>query len=287
MDGTLCVRFWGVRGSVPSPGPETVRYGGNTSCVSLHPGGDQVLVFDAGTGIRALGDALMADESRLFLLLSHGHWDHIQGFPFFAPIYRPGREIYMFPSVQGDEILCALMEQMDGAHFPVRPEELPSSPLCVTEAPTPFLARYGLALSRIPTNHPGNGFGYRFEQDGRTVVYLTDNELDPPYAKTTEFEAFADFCRGADLLIHDAQYLERDMPAKHGWGHSLVSQACRLAAAARVKHLVLTHHDPDRSDDELDAIGDEARAWLRANAPGVACSVAAEGLEIRLQGSGA
>jgi ribonuclease BN (tRNA processing enzyme) len=112
------------------------------------------------------------------------------------------------------------------------------------------------------------------------VVYLTDNELDPPYAKATEFDGFVQFCRNADLLIHDAQYRENDMPLKHGWGHSLASQACSLAAAAEAKHLVLYHHDPDRTDDEIDAIQEEAREWLRGHASAVRCTAAFEGLTL-------
>jgi hypothetical protein len=130
--------------------------------------------------------------------------------PFFAPPYQPHRRIYIFPTSQGHTLLCTLLEQMDGPHFPVTPDRLASETKCITDDPMRFLHDQGLCLSRIPTNHPGGGYGYRIEHDGRSGVYLSDNKLYAPYPKATEFEAFAQFCRHADVLIHDAQYLERD-----------------------------------------------------------------------------
>jgi ribonuclease BN (tRNA processing enzyme) len=141
-------------------------------------------------------------------------------------------------------------------------------------------------VSRIATNHPGGGSGYRLERGGRSVVYLTDNELEPPYKKTTSFDAFVQFCQHADVLIHDAQYLESDMPHKHGWGHSLVSQVQELAVAAEVQHLVLFHHDPDRTDEALDAVQDATQDWLRQQHAPMQCTVAFEGLTIHLAPEG-
>jgi phosphoribosyl 1,2-cyclic phosphodiesterase len=277
---TLTIKFWGVRGSVPSPGASTIRYGGNTACVSLHLDGGRTLILDAGTGIRTLGQALADDDSDLFVLLSHPHWDHIQGFPFFQPLYQPGRNIYVFPTPRGQSLWCAVLEQMDGAHFPVCASTLPSRTHCVTQDVMIFLRQHGFGISEIATNHPGGSSGYRIENHGRSVVYLTDNELDPPYAKTTSFDAFVAFCRYADVLIHDAQYLESDMPHKHGWGHSLVSQVRELAAAAEVRQLVLFHHDPERTDDELDVIQEETHAWLQKRDTSMWCTAAFEGLVI-------
>jgi len=145
-----------------------------------------------------------------------------------------------------------------------------------------FLHDQGFNISQIATNHPGGGHGYRVEQKGRSVVYLTDNELDPPYKKATAFDEFVKFINRADVLIHDAQYLEQDMPRKHGWGHSLVSQACELAVAADVKHLILFHHDPERTDDELDAIQKDARTWFQKNNHEIKCTAAFEGLILEI-----
>ena len=282
MKPAMTIKFWGVRGSIPSPGASTVRYGGNTSCVSIDPGTDKILILDAGTGIRELGKTITGSDTDLYILLSHSHWDHIQGFPFFAPIYHLKQKIYIVQVLTGEQSSCSLLEQMTGANFPIKSKDMLSQCKCIKQNPIGFLQDNGIDISLIPLNHPNGGYGYRIVNDGRSVVYLTDNELDSPYNKVTEFDEFVRFCASADLLIHDAQYLEEDMPRKHGWGHSLVQQACELAGAADVKHLVLFHHDPDKTDSELDAIQEDARSWFEKNKPGIQCTVAFEGLELKL-----
>jgi phosphoribosyl 1,2-cyclic phosphodiesterase len=277
---SMTVRFWGVRGSIPSPGASTTRYGGNTSCVSVHFPGNRIMIFDAGTGVRNLGNALAGDAGEMLMLLSHSHWDHIQGFPFFAPIYQAERKVYVVPFHADKAMMCTLLSQMDGAHFPVSPENLPSQVECIQFQDIPSLFKHDIGVQRISTNHPGGGLGYRVSYNGRSVVYLTDNELNPPYERATDPDAFAVFCRKADLLIHDAQYLEEDMPKKRGWGHSLVDDACRLAAAADAKHLILYHHDPERTDSELDSIQENARMWFAERHPSILCTVACEGMVI-------
>ncbi len=298
MTSPMIARFWGVRGSIASPGLSTARFGGNTSCVSVHIAGAGVLVLDAGTGIRGLGKTLAGGDEKVFILLSHSHWDHVQGFPFFAPIYEADRKIVMFPTrlspgspcgrcqtlrEQGTPpSICPLLDQMDGQRFPVRVEDVPSQPKCITQDEMCFLREQGFEVARIPANHPGGAFGYKIRHNGGSLVYLTDNELDPPYPKATRFEEFVAFARRADVLIHDAQYVERDMPQKHGWGHSLVQQACSLARDAEVKHLILYHHDPDRTDVELDSIQESARRWFEAQGSRLRCTVAYEGLSLEV-----
>jgi phosphoribosyl 1,2-cyclic phosphodiesterase len=280
MTTAMTLQFWGVRGSIPTPGPATVRYGGNTACVSVDLGHGTLLVLDAGTGIRPLGEHLAARDTDIFVLLSHAHWDHIQGFPFFAPIYQPHRMISIFPTRMGHTQWYPPLEQMDGMHFPVTPEDLPAQVHCLMGKGLEVFQERGCDLSWITTNHPGGGTGYRIEHAGRSLVYLTDNELEPPYEKATSFDGFVEFCRHTDVLIHDAQYLQSDMPTKHGWGHSLVSQACELAVAAEVKHLILFHHDPGRTDDRLDAIQEETRAWIRTQNQHMQCTASYEGLVV-------
>ena len=282
MLGSIEVRFWGVRGSIPSPGPATARIGGNTACVSITLEDDRMLVLDAGTGIRELGKRLATWHGPIHVLLSHAHWDHIQGFPFFAPIYEPHREVTLYATRLDDGLLCALLDQMDGSHFPVTAAALPADLRCVREDELGVLHRAGFDVSRIATNHPGGGFGYRLDHGGHSVVYLTDNELDPPGPKETNLDAFVRFADGADVLIHDAQYVEQDMPRKRGWGHSRVRQATALALAARVRHLVLFHHDPDRTDDEVAMIESEAREQLARLGAATECTAAYEGLVIAL-----
>ena len=275
----MTVNFWGVRGSVPSPGASTVRYGGNTSCVSVDFG-DKVLVLDAGTGIRRLGKALRERPNvEIYMLVSHVHWDHIQGFPFFEPIYNGDHDVFLFLDTRGQSSLCALIDQMDGVHFPVTADNLPAGVKCIANDEVSYLRGEGFDIARVNTNHPGGGHGYRINHGGKSFVYLTDNELAPPYPKENEVEAFATFCEGADALVHDAQYRIDDMPKKLGWGHSTFDQACDLAKLAKVRELVLFHHDPDRTDDELDAIGKRAQELLGDE---LRCTVADEQLKIEL-----
>lgn len=279
------VRFWGVRGSIPSPGPLTARYGGNTSCVTIEgtnvkDGVRRLGVLDAGTGIRQLGQALIGEDVDIIFILSHTHWDHIQGFPFFAPIYDPNRRIYLSRLEKREGLFQLLIEQMDGTRFPLRQEQMQAQMKTYSEAQVRHFAEAGYRVSRIRVNHPGDTYGFRADLRGASVVYIPDNELDPPYEPLLSLENLTEFCRGADVLIHDAQYTEADMPHKRGWGHSVVSRVRELAAAAGVGRLVLFHHDPDRSDDELDAIQRESDAWCAANAPTLRCTVAWEGLEI-------
>lgn len=279
----MILQLWGVRGSIPSPGPGTVRYGGNTSCVSIQLGDESTIVLDAGSGIRELGKTLVGKGTPIYMLLTHDHWDHIQGFPFFAPIYEPGRGVFMFPAKSGHEMMCTLVLQMDGAHFPVSQKDLASTQHCVTDTPAEtWLAQRGIHLRRLATNHPGGCNGLRIDDGGRSVVYIPDNEMNPPGKRTTEFDAFVEFCRGADVLMHDAQYTPADMPLKHGWGHSLWIDACQLAAAANVKQLLLFHHDPDRTDDQVTEIESQAKAWMAKNNPSVKVAAAREGMRFDL-----
>ena len=247
------VDFWGVRGSVASPGPKTARYGGNTSCVSI-TSGNKILILDAGTGIRNLGSFLVSNtDLEIFVIITHTHWDHIQGFPFFTPIYQPDRPVHMFPTLHKKNIvLSSLIDQMDGAHFPITPDQVPSNFNFVTKNPLDFLSENGFPLELIPMNHPGGAFGYKININNKFICYFTDNEIDPPYQKSIEFDELIEKSKDVDILIHDAQYIEEDMPLKHGWGHSLISQVTNLGISANVKNLVYYHHDPERTDDDLD-----------------------------------
>ena len=280
----MVITFYGVRGSIPSPGPATNRYGGNTSCVLVELENGRNLILDAGTGIRKLGKRLEADDSTVNILLSHGHWDHIQGFPFFAPLYQEGRKIRVYTSPVGEHAkLCSLFDQIDGSNFPVHVNDLPSRSECIMENIETALAGKGIMVKRARTNHPGGGRAFRIEEDGASCAYVTDNELEPPGSVETSYEQWIDFCHGADVLIHDAQYLADDMPHKHGWGHSLVSQVRQLAVDAEVGCLVMFHHDPDRSDAEIDFIQQENEKFFRGSRAPSLSLCAAEGMVIRLK----
>jgi phosphoribosyl 1,2-cyclic phosphodiesterase len=256
------LRFWGVRGSIASPGAETAIVGGNTSCVELQCG-DSTLIFDAGTGIRKLGDFLLREgrDRDLTLLLSHLHWDHIQGLPFFVPAYLPSTRLEILGATWSDVPVSRVLEhQMTAPVFPVRLDELPAS-ITSREMRNGESVQIGPAVVRArKLNHPGGVLGFRIEVGGRTVVYATDTEhyacLDP---------ALVGLASGADVLIYDAQYTPEEYrgeagPSKVGWGHSTWEAACQVAQAAGVGALYLSHHDPRRTDADVDEIERRARA---------------------------
>ena len=280
----MIITFYGVRGSTASPGPLTAKYGGNTSCVHIELETGHDLILDAGTGIRMLGNKLAKKSSAANVLLSHGHWDHIQGYPFFAPIYQKNRDIHIYVSVEkGRKLLNTLMEQMDGTHFPVKIDDLPSNNFAKFKGiESELYEREGVRVVKQPINHPGGGVAYRIDENGATCAYVTDNELDPPYAPSTNYDQWVNFLHGVDVLIHDAQYTEDDMPHKHGWGHSLISQVRQLATDAEVGALVMFHHDPDRSDSELDEIQIENESYLKSHRAPARSLCAAEGMQLQL-----
>ena len=274
------IRFWGTRGSIPTPGPTTVRYGGNTSCVEVRDSTGSLLVLDAGTGLRELGISLMnSNGSRPFsvdLLLSHLHWDHIQGIPFFRPAYDPNSTLRIRGPEQSRPLKELLGMGMDDPFFPVDIDDLPAK-LKIGElhdGSDEQIGRYRVRAVRI--FHPAPALAYRIEADGRSVVYATDTE-DPFSGSANPVIALA---QGADTLIHDAQFIQSDY--KPTWGHSTITSAIDVAAKAGVKRLILYHHDPDRSDDALDHIGREAQHTARKQSPDLEVLVAREGLELEV-----
>ena len=267
------ITFWGVRGSTPAPGADFVRYGGHTTCVSVVVG-DRVLVLDAGTGIRPLGRSLVGGERDLFVLLTHRHADHLLGFPFFAPLYEAGRTVHLLP-LGDSEARWLPLSLFDGVHYPLHPGDLPCAVYEVEGDAMGYLQEHGFDVVRQPLNHPGGAYGYRVTHRRRSFVFIPDNELAPPDPTVGRGEIVA-FCRGADVLCHDAQYLGAEIDERRGWGHSSVEEAIALAVEAGVGHLVLFHHDPDRTDEELDEV--LAVAERRLAPHGIGCTVAFEGL---------
>lgn len=275
------VTFYGVRGSIPTPGADYIRYGGNTACthVELDDGTD--IVLDAGTGIRLLGKSLIKKDTPIYLLLSHNHWDHIQGFPFFAPIYQAKRKVIVTPGNTEEKRPEGFLEQMSGSFFPVPREAIQDQvEIVIPEQETWFIGE--ARISRLPMNHPGGGSCYSITHNGKKIAYVTDNELYPPYKKNTDFLDFVAFVKDADILIHDAQYVVQDMPAKSGWGHSVAEEAMKLALAANVKRLALYSHDPERTDPMVDDIVAHANEIIAIGGGQTLCFGAAEGQTVIL-----
>lgn len=282
---TLKIRFWGTRGSIPTPGPETAKYGGNTTCVEVRLDDGTLIIFDAGTGIRKLGLALLRENFRqtINLFLTHSHWDHIQGFPFFEPADDPEMKINILGcKLTYGKLREILTYQMESKYFPVNFSDLKAD--ITFKEINPGVHPIGSGnLSFLQLNHPGTAYGFKLEDNSHTLVFLTDNELLPPGQITTDWNTFVQFCRNADVLIHDAMWTREEAKTRAGWGHSSVDQVIKLALNANVKqHLILFHHDPERTDSMLDLVGAECNQKLDSNSNGLDCAVAREGGEIIL-----
>ncbi|HEV2250061.1 MAG TPA: MBL fold metallo-hydrolase [Candidatus Limnocylindria bacterium] len=271
------IRFWGTRGSIPTPGQRTVRYGGNTACVEVRDSSGHLLVLDAGTGLRELGIKLNGTSPLVVdLLLSHLHWDHIQGIPFFRPAYDPRSTLRLYGPTQHRPLKELLGLGMDDPFFPVDLDGLPVKLEVLEFASGATRAVGPYQVSATTIFHPAPALAYRIEADGQAIVYATDTE-DPFSGQPNPV---TDLASGADALIHDGQFLDSDFKA--GWGHSTVSSALDVATRAKAKRLILYHHDPDRTDDALDRIGVEAQHAADAAGRGLEVIVAREGTELEL-----
>lgn len=277
---SLTIRFWGVRGSIPSPGPSTADVGGNTSCVEVRCR-DHVFILDAGTGLRGLGDALLSEAEPVtaHMLFSHVHWDHIQGLPFFSPIYRPNTTLHMYGTPEDGNLESVLNSQMKAPNFPVGFDQAPAR-MHFHESPIGDSMDIGpVTVSTAPLNHPNGVLAYRIDCDGRSVVYATDTEH---YADGSIDSNLVVLARDADVLIYDAQYTPDEYCgsvgfSRLGWGHSTWEEGVRVARAADVKKLVLFHHDPTHDDAmvaEIEQTAAKARPGTIAAREGLTISLA-------------
>ena len=296
------VRFWGTRGSIATPGPGTIHFGGNTSCVEVTTNGGACFILDCGTGARALGGALLANRPgplSVTVLLSHTHWDHIQGFPFFAPLFVRGNRITVCgPEGCARSLREVLSGQMEFTYFPVEIGQLPAS-ITFRELGEGAHEMEGARILAQYLHHPAMTLGYRIEADGASVVYLCDHE---PFAETLTHDPAANaqdkpiahegdrrhaqFMAGAGLVIHDAQYTPEEYPAKKNWGHSTYEYAVDLAGAADVHELVLTHHDPAHDDAFVENVERRARAYAKERGYSLQVRCANEGLDLTVEPHG-
>ena len=295
-------RFWGTRGSIATPGPGTVRYGGNTSCVEVTTDGGACFILDCGTGARALGAALMAGISKPIsatILLSHTHWDHIQGFPFFGPLFVPGNRITVCgPEGSGRSLREVLLGQMEFTYFPIEIGQLPAT-ITFRELGEGTHEIGGARIVAQYLHHPAMTLGYRIEADGAAVVYLCDHE---PFAETLWHDKpapdhaesivhdgdrrHARFMAGAGLVVHDAQYTPEEYPAKKNWGHSTYEYAVGMAGAAGVRQIALTHHDPAHDDAFVEELEQRARAYAKELGYAIRVCCAYEGLDLVVEPHG-
>ena len=286
---TMSVRFWGTRGSVPAPGASTVRYGGNTPCLEVRTAGGALLIFDAGTGLREFGRVLATRANggavSADIFLSHAHWDHIQGLPYFEPLFKRGNRFTIWstralmPSVER-----AIRDQMSPQVFPVPFDDVAST--VEFRALGDTHRGDGYLLRPHAVRHPGGALAYRVTPTGdeaRSFVYISDNELGdaPGYTALSGWrEELVAFVRGASLLVHDAMYTVQEYRDHVGWGHSHIADTVALAIDAGVERLALFHHSPYRTDAEVDALVEECRALVKERGATLEVLAAAEGLTL-------
>jgi len=292
------LKFWGVRGSIPTPGPQTVRYGGNTSCAELRHDG-KLFILDAGSGIRLLGNELLKSgtPTKAGIFISHMHWDHIQGIPFFTPAFLPQNHFTFYGAQDSEKnLLKIISDQMDPTYFPIELKDMAAR----LEFKTLFEGSYsidGIQIQTMYVNHPGNALGYKFFLDGNSLVYISDNE---PFTQGTAEDQqqpqdtddimlgedgnqkLISFLSGTHTLVHDAQYTSDEYAKKMTWGHSPINYTVEIALQSGIQRLILFHHDPMHDDDTVDQMLQTARALVAESGKPLEVLAAMEGMEVQI-----
>ena len=278
------VIIWGCRGSIPVSGRQYNRYGGSTACIEVALEDGTEIIFDAGTGIRNLGRRIVQEPRvwEMTLFLTHPHWDHLMGFPFFQPAYSSRYRIHVRGGpIAKDSLRQYLSQSMQTPYFPVRFDALKAE-FDFTSG-IPVVQRVGEAeVIPIRLSHPGGGYGFKVVERDSTFVYLTDNELTYDRGEGENYYEYVDFSKDAGLLLHDGQYSSDEYQKRQGWGHSRYLDVIDMAGKARVRRVGIIHHDPDHDDDDLDRIGTICSRRAESNAGDLACFVVREGQEIEI-----
>lgn len=280
----MFIRCWGSRGSIPVSGKNYLKYGGNTTCIEIRTKNDDIFIIDAGSGIRELGNLLLEEGFYKYtLILTHAHWDHIVGFPFFKPIYslKTKIDIWGCPFAQFS-LKETLSRIMAAPNFPVNFDAIEAK-LSYQDTCFENYSLNSMTITPIALSHPNQGNGYKFTDDnGKSFVFLTDNELGFRHEGGLDFNNYVDFCRGADLLIHDAEYSDEEYKKRRGWGHSTYKDALKLALEAQVKILGLFHHNQERFDEQIDLMVDNCSNELAKQGADLNCFAVKQGTEIML-----
>jgi phosphoribosyl 1,2-cyclic phosphodiesterase len=279
----MIIRCWGARGSIPVSGREYLKYGGDTTCIEIRTKNDEIIIIDAGSGIRILGNRLLSEKRYYYtLLFTHAHWDHLMGFPFFKPIYVRDASIDLVgcPFVQ-DTIKRMISKIMQPPNFPVNFDDIRAK-TSYYESCEGYNNLKSMTIASIALSHPNQGMGYKFMEDGKSFVFLTDNELMFKHPGGLDYPDYVDFCLNADLLIHDAEFKKEEYKKKRTWGHSVYTDALQLALDAKAKTFGLFHHNQERTDQAIDSMLDDCQKITNeANSP-LECFALYQGMEIKL-----
>lgn len=280
----MYIKCWGSRGSIPVAGKEYIRYGGETTCIQIQAQSGETVIIDAGTGLRKLGLSLPYGNSgsHYHMLFTHTHWDHIAGFPFFKPLQSPNVTLTInnsnFSMVSVKEVIANIMNP---PLFPVTMQQMQAD-VIYKDNPPPRFSIGTLDISTIPLSHPGGGLGYRFSENGKVFVFLTDNEITFNHPGGRSIAEYTRFCKDADLVFHDMEYTPKEYPFRKGWGHSTYTDVLKIAMDAHVKRLGLFHINQERTDDDMDILVSNCNNIVKKQGSAVDCFGVACGMEFTL-----
>jgi len=277
------IHCWGSRGSIAVSGKDYVKYGGDTCCVEIEGNSGDLIIIDAGTGIRALGNKLEKEKRlNINLLITHAHWDHLSGFPFFAPIYDKESVIRVYgPQPTQVSLKRIVSKTMSAPYFPIELEDINAN-ISFLGMGNKDYSIGSMKITTIPLSHPNEGVGYRFEEDGKSFVFLTDNELTYRHKTGVGYKDYVEFARGADLLFHDAEFKREEYKKTRGWGHSVYLDTLKFAMDSDVRALGLFHHNQERTDKEIDGMVENCRKKIAKNNAELKCFAVAKGMEIKI-----